>query len=154
MHLRGTKRRGILFPPVLSPLEKPWLNLIFSFCFTFSFKKEKASKDKKSKNRSASPRKMPSSARHKRATKKEEAEDDDEDEDDASEEEENDAAYGDYDYEAMPEGGEGMFSEPDPIIAVRSNFNPLANFTAAVSVDADGTAHIPINIPDNLTRYR
>jgi len=96
---------------------------------------------------------MPSSARHKSSEKKE-AEDVDEDEDDASEEEENDAAYGNYDDEGMPEGGEEMFLEPDPIIAVRSNFNPLANFTAAASVDADGTAHIPINIPDNLTRYR
>jgi hypothetical protein len=41
----------------------------------------------------------------------------------------------------------------DPI-ALRSNFNPLANFTPSVAVDQEGKAKIPVSIPDNLTRYR
>ncbi|KAL6044106.1 Alpha-2-Macroglobulin, variant 2 [Balamuthia mandrillaris] len=41
-----------------------------------------------------------------------------------------------------------------PIIAVRSNFNPLANFTASVLVDDEGKAQIDVKIPDSLTRYR
>jgi len=44
--------------------------------------------------------------------------------------------------------------ELSPIIAVRSNFNPLANFTPAVKVGSDGTTEIALKVPDNLTRYR
>lgn len=39
-------------------------------------------------------------------------------------------------------------------IAVRSNFDPLAVFEAHVTTDADGTARVPVTLPDNLTRYR
>ena len=39
-------------------------------------------------------------------------------------------------------------------IAVRSNFNPLAAFAAAVKTDANGRATVDIKVPDNLTRYR
>ena len=39
-------------------------------------------------------------------------------------------------------------------VMVRSNFNPLANFTPSVKVDSTGKATIHVNIPDNLTRYR
>mgnify|MGYP001094276937 CR=1 FL=1 len=49
---------------------------------------------------------------------------------------------------------EEAYEEPAPVIAVRSNFNPLANFTPAVQVGEDGTAEIAVKIPDNLTRYR
>lgn len=44
--------------------------------------------------------------------------------------------------------------ETTPEIQVRTNFNPLANFTASVKVDENGIARIPLSIPDNLTRYR
>ncbi|HEY1558925.1 MAG TPA: alpha-2-macroglobulin family protein [Kofleriaceae bacterium] len=43
---------------------------------------------------------------------------------------------------------------PGPAIAIRSNFNPLAAFAAAVKTGADGRAVIDIKMPDNLTRYR
>jgi hypothetical protein len=39
-------------------------------------------------------------------------------------------------------------------LAVRSNFNPLANFTPSVPVDKKGKARVKVSIPDNLTRYR
>ena len=39
-------------------------------------------------------------------------------------------------------------------IAVRSNFNPLAGFSPAVTTDASGRATIAFTLPDNLTRYR
>ncbi len=53
------------------------------------------------------------------------------------------------------DGCDDEFAEdPAPIIAVRSNFNPLANFTPAIQVAEDGTAQLPVKIPDNLTRYR
>ncbi|MDB4954247.1 MAG: hypothetical protein JWO36_1816 [Myxococcales bacterium] len=41
-----------------------------------------------------------------------------------------------------------------PAIAVRSNFNPLAAFSAAIKTDAAGRAVVDIKVPDNLTRYR
>ena len=41
-----------------------------------------------------------------------------------------------------------------PAIAVRTDFNPLANFTPAVPTDAQGRAQVEIKLPDNLTRYR
>lgn len=39
-------------------------------------------------------------------------------------------------------------------IRVRTDFNPLAVFAPAVKTDANGEAHIPVKVPDNLTRYR
>ena len=39
-------------------------------------------------------------------------------------------------------------------IRVRSDFNPLAHFTAAATTDASGRARVNIALPDNLTRYR
>lgn len=39
-------------------------------------------------------------------------------------------------------------------INVRSDFNPLAAFVPAARTGLDGTARIPIQLPDNLTRYR
>jgi len=45
-------------------------------------------------------------------------------------------------------------SQPATPIAVRSDFNPLANFSPAARTGFDGVAHIQIKLPDNLTRYR
>jgi len=39
-------------------------------------------------------------------------------------------------------------------IAVRTDFNPLATFAAAVPTDAEGKATVEVKLPDNLTRYR
>jgi uncharacterized protein YfaS (alpha-2-macroglobulin family) len=39
-------------------------------------------------------------------------------------------------------------------ISIRSDFNPLANFSPAVRTDARGKAVVSIQMPDNLTRYR
>ena len=39
-------------------------------------------------------------------------------------------------------------------ITVRTDFNPLANWSPAVPTDAKGRASITIKVPDNLTRYR
>ena len=39
-------------------------------------------------------------------------------------------------------------------IAVRSNFDPLAQFSPSVTTDSDGIAHVKVKLPDNLTRYR
>lgn len=41
-----------------------------------------------------------------------------------------------------------------PVIAVRSNFDPLAMFVPAVSTDSSGQAKLRLTLPDNLTRYR
>lgn len=41
-----------------------------------------------------------------------------------------------------------------PAIAVRSNFDALALFAAALPTDAQGRATVDIKLPDNLTRYR
>lgn len=45
-------------------------------------------------------------------------------------------------------------SEPQPAIAVRKDFNPLALFAPAVVTDAQGLARVELTLPDNLTRYR
>jgi hypothetical protein len=45
-------------------------------------------------------------------------------------------------------------SEPDAPIKLRSDFNPLAAFSPAVTTDAQGRAVVPVKLPDNLTRYR
>jgi uncharacterized protein YfaS (alpha-2-macroglobulin family) len=39
-------------------------------------------------------------------------------------------------------------------IALRTNFDALAAFAPSVKTDADGTARVPVTLPDNLTRYR
>jgi uncharacterized protein YfaS (alpha-2-macroglobulin family) len=39
-------------------------------------------------------------------------------------------------------------------IDVRSDFNPLANFTPAVRTNFNGEARVLVQLPDNLTRYR
>ena len=44
--------------------------------------------------------------------------------------------------------------QPDTPIALRTNFDALAAFAPSVKTDADGTARVPITLPDNLTRYR
>lgn len=41
----------------------------------------------------------------------------------------------------------------DPL-TLRSNFDPLANFTASVETNEEGIAKIDVSIPDNITRYR
>ncbi len=41
-----------------------------------------------------------------------------------------------------------------PAIAVRTDFNPLANFSPTVRTGFNGTARVTIKLPDNLTRYR
>lgn len=43
---------------------------------------------------------------------------------------------------------------PQPAIAVRTNFNPLAVWTPVVRTDADGRATVPFTLPSSLTRYR
>ncbi|WP_293271948.1 alpha-2-macroglobulin family protein [Nannocystis sp.] len=43
---------------------------------------------------------------------------------------------------------------PGPAIALRSNFDALALFAAALPTDAQGRARVDIKLPDNLTRYR
>ncbi|MBC8101725.1 MAG: hypothetical protein H7Z41_03965 [Cytophagales bacterium] len=43
---------------------------------------------------------------------------------------------------------------PGTPIALRTNFEALAAFAPSVKTDADGTARVPITLPDNLTRYR
>ena len=44
--------------------------------------------------------------------------------------------------------------QPNTPIALRTNFDALAAFAPSVKTDADGTARVPITLPDNLTRYR
>ncbi|MBC8136364.1 MAG: Ig-like domain-containing protein [Fibrella sp.] len=44
--------------------------------------------------------------------------------------------------------------EPGTPIALRTNFDALAEFAPSVKTDADGTARVPVTLPDNLTRYR
>ena len=41
-----------------------------------------------------------------------------------------------------------------PTIAVRTNFDPLAVWMAAVRTDAQGRVRVPFRMPSNLTRYR
>ena len=43
---------------------------------------------------------------------------------------------------------------PNTPIALRTNFDALAEFAPSVKTDSDGTARVPITLPDNLTRYR
>jgi uncharacterized protein YfaS (alpha-2-macroglobulin family) len=39
-------------------------------------------------------------------------------------------------------------------ITIRSDFNPLANFSPSITTDAHGEATVNVKLPDNLTRYR
>ncbi len=55
------------------------------------------------------------------------------------------------DMAAAPAAEVGAANTP---IAVRSDFNPLANFSPVVKTDATGKATATIKVPDNLTRYR
>ncbi|HID52149.1 MAG TPA: hypothetical protein EYP41_08935, partial [Anaerolineae bacterium] len=58
---------------------------------------------------------------------------------------------------AAPMADEAGFvnkSTADTPISVRSDFNPLAAFAPAVYTDENGRAQIPVQLPDNLTRYR
>ena len=43
---------------------------------------------------------------------------------------------------------------PQPGIAMRTNFNPLAVWTPVVRTDAEGRATVPFTLPSSLTRYR
>lgn len=52
---------------------------------------------------------------------------------------------------AQPEKAEG---ETQPGIRIRTDFNPLANFSPSVRTDFFGKARVEIKLPDNLTRYR
>ena len=53
-----------------------------------------------------------------------------------------------------PTSGAKHAGAPGPAIAVRSNFDALALFAAALPTDAQGRARVDIKLPDNLTRYR
>jgi hypothetical protein len=55
---------------------------------------------------------------------------------------------------AMAQAPEAAGPPPGPAIAVRSNFEPLAVWMAAVRTDARGRVRVPFRIPSNLTRYR
>jgi uncharacterized protein YfaS (alpha-2-macroglobulin family) len=48
----------------------------------------------------------------------------------------------------------GSAQAPNTPIALRTNFDALAAFAPSVKTDADGTARVPVTLPDNLTRYR
>jgi uncharacterized protein YfaS (alpha-2-macroglobulin family) len=50
-------------------------------------------------------------------------------------------------------GGGGPAAAPAPIRA-RTDFNATALFVASATTDASGKAHLPMTLPDNLTRYR
>jgi alpha-2-macroglobulin len=52
------------------------------------------------------------------------------------------------------EGGRGAEMEAAPEIRVRTDFNPLAAFSPAVTTGTDGSARVSLKLPDNLTRYR
>ncbi|MCA1900157.1 MAG: Ig-like domain-containing protein, partial [Chloroflexi bacterium] len=55
---------------------------------------------------------------------------------------------------AAAEMGLGAGNAPQPAIAVRTDFNSLANFSPSVKTDANGKAQVYFSLPDNLTRYR
>jgi uncharacterized protein YfaS (alpha-2-macroglobulin family) len=56
-------------------------------------------------------------------------------------------------YAALQKAGPGDGST-QPQIRVRENFDPLAEFAAAVPTDSDGRATVKVTVPDSLTRYR
>jgi alpha-2-macroglobulin len=55
-----------------------------------------------------------------------------------------------------PEMAQKSAPSPDAAapIAMRSDFSALASFTPSVVTDASGRASVPLEVPDNLTRYR
>lgn len=55
--------------------------------------------------------------------------------------------------EATLEKGKAA-SEPEPNIAVRSNFSALALFVPSIVTDENGKAKAKLHLPDSLTRYR
>jgi hypothetical protein len=55
---------------------------------------------------------------------------------------------------AQDMAGNAKAETPAPAIAVRSNFDPLALWVAAVRTDAQGRVRVPFRTPSNLTRYR
>ncbi len=53
-----------------------------------------------------------------------------------------------------PGGAKSAAGKPEPQIALRADFTPLAAFVPRVITDAKGHAQVPVKLPDNLTRYR
>lgn len=56
--------------------------------------------------------------------------------------------------EAAPAPAMKSAGEQAAPIQVRSDFNPLAAFAPTVRTGFDGSARVPVKLPDNLTRYR
>ncbi len=56
--------------------------------------------------------------------------------------------------DAKPADGKDRGGQATTPIAQRTNFDPLASFTAASPTDAAGRASVTVKLPDNLTRYR
>ncbi|MEM9453838.1 MAG: alpha-2-macroglobulin family protein [Myxococcota bacterium] len=52
------------------------------------------------------------------------------------------------------EGGKRSKDRKPPAIALRKDFSALALFSPSVRTDDEGTATVPLTVPDNLTRYR
>ncbi len=48
----------------------------------------------------------------------------------------------------------GQAAEPEPNIAVRTNFSALALFVPSIVTDENGKAKVKLHLPDSLTRYR
>ena len=55
---------------------------------------------------------------------------------------------------ALVDRSGNLLAQQQPAIALRTNFDPLAAFSPAVSTDASGQAIVKLKLPDNLTRYR
>lgn len=55
---------------------------------------------------------------------------------------------------AMEPMAQGQTGEDAPTVELRSNFAALALFAPSVVTDASGKASVPVDLPDNLTRYR
>src|SRR5205085_5610715 len=63
----------------------------------------------------------------------------------------------DYAASGISPGAKGAFGSTRTTpqgVAVRTNFNALALFSPSVRTDASGVAHVAVDLPDNLTRYR
>lgn len=65
-----------------------------------------------------------------------------------------DDGFADGDMLAANEKGGGGDASGGEAIAVRTNFDALANFSPAVATDASGKATVQVQMPDSLTRYR
>lgn len=63
-------------------------------------------------------------------------------------------ANNEFDASEQQMGGDASGGQQGPAIALRTNFDALANFSPAVTTDAHGKATVQIQMPDNLTRYR